>query len=64
MLNRTRPDQACVVKPTKDREEKLLSWAVVVAQLVERSLPSPEVRGYNPVITFEHLLSNILKRQK
>ena len=26
------------------------SWAVVVAQLVERSLPIPEVRGLNPVI--------------
>ena len=27
-----------------------LSWAVVVAQLVERLLPTPEVRGSNPVI--------------
>ena len=26
-------------------------WAVVVAQLVERSLPKPEVRGLNPVIS-------------
>ena len=26
------------------------SWEVVVAQLVERSLPTPEVRGSNPVI--------------
>ena len=25
-------------------------WAVVVAQLVERSLPMPEVHGSNPVI--------------
>ena len=25
-------------------------WAVVVAQLVEQSLPIPEVRGSNPVI--------------
>ena len=25
-------------------------WAVVVAQLVERSLPIPEVRSSNPVI--------------
>ena len=25
-------------------------WAVVVAQLVERSLPIPEIRGSNPVI--------------
>ena len=26
------------------------TWAVVVAQLVERLLPIPEVRGSNPVI--------------
>ena len=26
------------------------NWAVVVAQLVEQSLPIPEVRGSNPVI--------------
>ena len=35
---------------------------LVVAQLVERSLPSPEVRGLNPVngkIYFEHLLSTV-----
>ena len=25
-------------------------WAVIVAQLVERSLTTPEVRGLNPVI--------------
>ena len=25
-------------------------WAVVVAQLIEHSLPTPEVRGSNPVI--------------
>ena len=28
----------------------LVSKAVVVAQLVERSLPIPEVRGSNPII--------------
>ena len=36
-----------------------MGWAVVVAQLVERSLPIPEVRGSNPVIGkkyIEHLL--------
>ena len=27
-----------------------LGWAVVVDQLVERSLPTQEVRGSNPVI--------------
>ena len=30
---------------------KYSSRAVVVAQLVERSLPIPEVRGLNPVIS-------------
>ena len=28
----------------------MYSWEVVVAQLVERLLPIPEVRGSNPVI--------------
>ena len=27
-----------------------LRWAVVVAQLVEQSLPTLEIRGWNPVI--------------
>ena len=46
------------------------SEAVVVAQLVERSLPTPDVHGSNPVIgkllyrTFICLLSTVLKRQK
>ena len=26
------------------------SWAVVVAQLLEPSVPTPEIRGSNPVI--------------
>ena len=30
--------------------KKFEKWAVVVAHLVERSLPIPEVRGLNPVI--------------
>ena len=34
---------------------------MVVAQLVERSLPTPEVRGSNPVIYIERLLSTALK---
>ena len=46
--------------------------AVVVAQLVERSIPKPEVRGSNPVIGkkiilyIEHLLTVncVLKRRK
>ena len=46
-----------------------MKGAVVVAQLVERSLPTPEVRGSNPVIAkllYRYticLLSTILKRQ-
>ena len=35
--------------------------AVVVSQLVERSLPTPEVRGSNPVIGKFNVLSAILK---
>ena len=34
----------------KESVSKLIRVAVVVAQLVERSLPIPEVRGSNPVI--------------
>ena len=46
-----------------------MSLAVVVAQLVEGSLPTPEVRGSNPVIgkllNIEHcILSTVLKRWK
>ena len=40
---------------------------MVVAQLVEWSLPTPKVCGSNPVIGkiyIEHLLSTRLKRQK
>ena len=40
---------------------------VVVAQLVERSLPIPELHGSNPVIDkiyIEHSLSTALKRRK
>ena len=43
------------------------SRAVVVAQLVERLLPVPEVCGSNPVTGkkfMEHLLSTALKRRK
>ena len=39
------------VQIKKKRETKKQEWrAVVVAQLVERSLPVPEVRGSKPVI--------------
>ena len=39
---------------------KATTWAVVVAQLVDRSLAIPEVRGSNPVIGkiyIEHLFT-------
>ena len=43
-------------------------WAVIVAQLAEWLLPTPEVRGSNPVIGKMYighcLLSTVLKRQK
>ena len=50
----------------------IVSWKVVVAQLVERSLLIPEVRGLTPVIgkilldicLLICLLSTVLKRQK
>ena len=34
----------------KVSKKKYLIWAVVATQLVERSLPIPEVYGSNPVI--------------
>ena len=34
---------------------------MVVAQLVERSLPTPEIRGSNPVVSKSSLLSTVLK---
>ena len=44
------------------------SWAVVVAQLVERSFPTPEIRSSNPVISKFYLLlttfKNVLKIRK
>jgi len=38
---------------------KVCEWAVVVAQLVERLLPIPEVRGLIPVISKNLFTSNI-----
>ena len=45
----------------------LLHFGSGVAQLVDRSLPTPEVSGLNPVIGtnfFECLLSTVLEGQK
>ena len=36
-----------------------MRWAVVVTQLVERSLPIPEVRGSNPVVGKNLIILNI-----
>ena len=37
----------------------LLIGAVVVAQSVERSLPTPEVRGSNPVISIHFYMEHL-----
>ena len=34
----------------KLKKQSAQNWTVVVAHMVERSLPSQEVRGWNPVI--------------
>ena len=39
-----------ISKPFFKQNQKVLCWAVVVAQLAERSLPIPEDPGSNPVI--------------
>ena len=39
-----------VVRDTPGIKSGLNLWAVVVAQLVEWSLPTPEIRGSNPSI--------------
>ena len=52
---------------TNNYEMSTVTWAVVVANLVERSLKIPDVRSSNPVISknyIEHLLSSVLKRRK
>ena len=44
-----------------------LLWGVIVAQLVDQSLPTPEIRNSNPVIGkiyIERLLSIVLKKRK
>ena len=39
------------------------AWAVVVAQLADRSLPFPEVRGSNPVISKKFTKTKIKKKR-
>ena len=44
--------------------EKLVGWSVVVAYLVERSLPTTQVGGLNHISDIiEHLLTELYKRQ-
>ena len=55
-------------KQRKIRRTNIFCWAVVVDQLVEQSLPKPDVCGSDPVIGkiyIEHcLLSTLLKIMK
>ena len=39
-------------------------WTIILAQLVERSLWTPEVRNSNPAISKFYLLLTVLKKQK
>ena len=50
-------DWACTYSPkwTKNQEQMANNRHVVVAQLVERSLPIPEIRCLNPVITINSI---------
>ena len=49
-LFRTRKVDIIIILMNQMLTKFPLRWAVVVAQLVERSLPIPQVRGSNPVI--------------
>ena len=52
-------------KEAEDGPKKIgHSWVVVVAQLLEQSLPTPDVSGSNQVIDNLYLLSFVLKRRK
>ena len=42
----------------------ILLWASVVAQLVQWSLPKPELLGSDPVIGKFYVLSTVFKRSK
>ena len=63
--NKSHEGGSGVNKFSKDNKQ---SRAVVVAQLVERLLATPEVHGLNPVICQIYieqcLLSTVLKRRK
>ena len=49
------------VQIKKKRETKKQEWrAVVVAKLVEQSIPKPEIHGSNPAIDKFYFLSTIL----
>ena len=40
----------CTIKKDENKQKEAGFGEVVVGQLVERALPTPEVRGWNPVI--------------
>ena len=70
-FNQTIWTMRCLVfRETAVHGKENAKWAVVVAHLVKRSLPTPEVRGSNPVVgkfiyrTFAYRLSIVLKRRK
>ena len=49
------------------KQKRPLRWAVVVAQLVERSLPTQEILGSNPIIGNSFTIKcikTVLKRRK
>ena len=52
-------DIDCFVLSEKNQTNKNVGREVVVAQLVEWSLPIPEIRGSNPVIGKKLFISNI-----
>ena len=67
----TRGSLVCFILPmvsTYNNTLPIMQWAVVVAQLVERSLPVAEVHGSNPDIGQnynEHLfIGNCIERTK
>ena len=57
--------QQVKAKCMQTKSKRDTNWAVVVAQLVEQLLTTPEVRGSNPVICkiyIERLQSSVFKK--
>ena len=55
------PAGASNLLPLLESNKHLLPRAVVVVQLVERLLPTPEIHGLNPVIGKFYLLPTVLR---